>query len=149
VVDVERRIVQGSAAQVERLRCRSQGDGVINTAYIERLNATFRERLSSLTRRGRALARQAHTLRPGMYLIGTVYHFCTPHESLRVARAAASGGRLDTRPRWPLGSPIMAGVFRTCCRFKFRRIAGDRPSGVSVLHGLCNAWLSGGAHDHG
>ena len=45
VVEVERRIVQGSAAQVEVIRHRSQGDGVINTAYIERLNATFRERL--------------------------------------------------------------------------------------------------------
>ena len=66
VVDVERRIVQGSAARVEKLRYRSQGDGVINTAYIERLNATFRERLSSLTRRGRALARQTCTLRHGM-----------------------------------------------------------------------------------
>jgi transposase-like protein len=103
VVDVERRIVQGSAAQVEQIRCRSQGDGVINTAYIERLNATFRERLSSLTRRGRALARQAHTLRHGMYLIGTVYNFCTPHESLRVARAAASGGRLERTPAMAAG----------------------------------------------
>ena len=72
VVAVERRIVQGSAARVEQLRYRSHGDGVINTAYIERLNATFRERLASLTRRGRALARQTCTLRHGMYLIGTV-----------------------------------------------------------------------------
>ena len=59
-----------------------QGDGVINTAYLERLNATFRERLASLTRRGRALARRPLTLQQGMYLIGTVYHFCTPHTSL-------------------------------------------------------------------
>src|SRR5438132_4384520 len=40
VVDVERRIVDGTPARVETLRRRSQGDGVINTAYIERLNAT-------------------------------------------------------------------------------------------------------------
>ena len=52
VVDVERRIVDGTPARVETLRRRSHGDGVINTAYIERLNATFRERLASLTRRG-------------------------------------------------------------------------------------------------
>src|SRR6266853_398798 len=56
VVDTERRIVDGTPARVETLRRRSQGDGVINTAYIERLNATFRARLASLTRRGRALA---------------------------------------------------------------------------------------------
>src|SRR5438093_7285151 len=82
VVDVERRIVDGTPARVETLRRRSQGDGVINTAYIERLNATFRERLASLTRRGRALARRTLTLQHGRYLIGTVYNFCTPHESL-------------------------------------------------------------------
>jgi transposase-like protein len=82
VVDVERRIVEGTPARVETLRRRAQGDGVINTAYIERLNATFRERLASLTRRGRALARCTLTLQHGMYLIGTVYNFCTPHASL-------------------------------------------------------------------
>jgi len=85
VVAVERRIVAGTPARVETLRRRSQGDGVINTAYIERLNATFRERFASLTRRGRALARRTLTLQHGMYLLGTVYNFCTPHESLCVA----------------------------------------------------------------
>jgi hypothetical protein len=62
VVDVERRIVEGTPACVETLRRRSQGVGVINTAYIERLNATFCERLASLTRRSRALARRTLTL---------------------------------------------------------------------------------------
>ena len=85
VVDVERRIVDGTPARVETLRRRSQGDGVINTAYIERLNATVRERLAALTRRGRALARHPQTLQHGMYLIGTVYNFCTPHTSLAQA----------------------------------------------------------------
>ena len=88
VVDVEHRIVDGTPARVETLRRRAQGEGVINTASIERLNATFRERLASLTRRGRALARRTLTLQHGMYLIGTVYNFCTPHASL----AHASGG---------------------------------------------------------
>src|ERR671937_1504000 len=82
VVDTERRIVDGTPARVETLRRRPQGDGVINTAYIERLNATFRERLAPLARRCRALARQTLTLHEGMYLVGTVYNFCTPHESL-------------------------------------------------------------------
>jgi hypothetical protein len=59
---------------------------VINTAYIERLNATFRERLAPLARRGRALARQTQTLHEGMFVVGTVYNFCTPHESLDPAR---------------------------------------------------------------
>jgi len=103
VVDVERRIVQGSAARVEKLRYRSQGDGVINTAYIERLNATFRERLSSLTRRGRALARQTCTLRHGMYFIGTVYNFCTPHASLRLTKTASGGACVEQTPTMAAG----------------------------------------------
>jgi transposase-like protein/IS1 family transposase len=82
VVDTERRIVDGTPVRVETLRRRSQGAGVINTAYIERLNATFRERLAPLARRCRALARHTLTLQHGMYLIGTVYNFCTPHASL-------------------------------------------------------------------
>ena len=45
VVETDRRIVDGTPTRVETLRQRSQGNGVINTAYIERLNATFRERL--------------------------------------------------------------------------------------------------------
>ena len=88
VVRVERRIVAGTATQVEKLRRRSQGgDGVLNTAYLERLNATFRERLAVLTRRGRALARCTATLHVGMYLIGAVYNFCTYHTSLSQAAA--------------------------------------------------------------
>ncbi len=55
VVEVERRIVDGTPARVETLRRRSPGGGVINTAYLERLQATFRKRLAALTHRGRAL----------------------------------------------------------------------------------------------
>jgi hypothetical protein len=103
VVAVERRIVQGAAARVEKIRCRSQGDGIINTAYIERLNATFRKRLSALTRRGRGLARQTCTLQHGMSLIGTVYNFCTPHESLRWAKTAAGGPCVERTPAMTAG----------------------------------------------
>src|SRR5467141_5209935 len=82
VIETERRMVDGTPARVETLRQRSQGEGVINTAYIERLNATFRERLAPLARRSRALARRTLTLHEGMFLVGTVYNFCTPHASL-------------------------------------------------------------------
>jgi transposase-like protein len=81
-VNVARRIGEGTPARVETLRRRSPGDGVINTAYLERLHATFRERLAVLTRRGRARARRMLTVQHGMSLIGTVSNFCTPHESV-------------------------------------------------------------------
>jgi transposase-like protein len=86
VMETERRIVDGTPARVATLQRRSQGDGVINTAYIERLNATFREHLAPLARRCRALARHTLTLHEGMFVVGTVYNFCTPHESLSPAQ---------------------------------------------------------------
>jgi transposase-like protein len=96
VVDIERRIVAGTPARVETLRRLAQGEGVSNTAYSARLNAPLRERLASLTRRGRALARHTLTLQPGMYLIATVSTCCTPHASL-----AHAGG--ETTPAMAAG----------------------------------------------
>ena len=90
VVDVERRIADGTPARVEMRRHRSHGDGVINTADIERLKATFRERLVALTRRGRASARRPLTPQHGRYLIGTVDNFCPPRARL------GRGGRAMT-----------------------------------------------------
>jgi hypothetical protein len=80
-----------------------QGDGVINTAYIERLNATFRERLASLTRRGRTLARHTLTLRHGMYLIGTLYNCCPPPASLRDAKPAVGVAGVARTPAMAAG----------------------------------------------
>jgi hypothetical protein len=69
---------------VDELRRRTQVlPGVTNTAYIERLNATFRLRLSWLTRRTRTLAKQPQTLTAGMYIVGCFYNLCDYHHSLR------------------------------------------------------------------
>jgi transposase-like protein len=103
VVGVKRRIVQGTQAQIDWLLALTQGGGVINTAFIERLNATFRSRLSALVRRGRALARQKTSLRAAMYLVGTVYNFCTYHKSLRVPIHLP-----NNRVRWVQRTPAIA-----------------------------------------
>ncbi len=79
VVAVTRRLAYGTAAELGWLLPTGQQ---VNTAYIERLNATFRARLGTLTRRTRGLARQTLRLHRGMYLVGTLYNFCTPHTSL-------------------------------------------------------------------
>lgn len=81
---IKRRIALGCADLVQRLLSASQGGGLINTAYIERFNATFRQRMAPLARRTRALARAPETLHWGMYLVGCVYNFCTHHKSLRL-----------------------------------------------------------------
>lgn len=104
VVSVLRRVAQGSVDQVEALLKQTQDGGVINTAYIERLNATFRARLANLVRRSRGLARQPQTLHQGLYLMGTVYNFCTNHVSLRVPLYVGRAGRRH----WVLRTPAMA-----------------------------------------
>jgi transposase-like protein len=109
-LSIERRIVQGTAAMVTGLVQLSQGRGGINTAYIERLNATFRQRLASLARRTRALARQPETLHLGMYVIGCVYNFCTYHDSLRQPFYLAHGGR-----RWLRRTPAIAAGLTDHC----------------------------------
>jgi transposase-like protein len=103
VIGVTRRIVQGTAAQVTVLLQRTQGGGQINTAYIERLNATFRACMAALVRRGRALAQQTGTLRHAMYLVGTVYNFCSCHKSLRLKIYL-----LHDRYRWVDRTPAVA-----------------------------------------
>jgi transposase-like protein len=75
VLHVERRIVQGAQDMIESLIQKTQGKGMINTAFIERLNATFRQRIAPLARRSRNLAQQAETLVASMYLIGCFYNF--------------------------------------------------------------------------
>jgi transposase-like protein/IS1 family transposase len=99
--EVFRRIVQGTLEEIEHAIHLSQGKGVINTSFIERLNATFRSRLAALVRKGRALARTTETLHYGMYLVGTIYNFCTCHDSLRIP--GLTGGR-----KWLQRTPAMA-----------------------------------------
>jgi transposase-like protein len=84
VTGVVRRIVRGAQIEIAARLRSTQGatTAVINTAYIERLQATFRSRLVSLVRRTRAAARQRATLEAGMWLVGTVYNFCRAHRSL-------------------------------------------------------------------
>jgi hypothetical protein len=54
VVEVVRRVAWGSAEAVAAVLARTGTGTGINTAYIERLNATFRGRWTPLVRRGRA-----------------------------------------------------------------------------------------------
>lgn len=100
---VDRRIVQGGVDLIRDLIQVTQGGGGINTAYIERLNATFRQRLSALVRRSRTLARQPETLQAGMFVLGCVYNFCTYHQSLRVPYYLS-----HRRRRWLQRTPAIA-----------------------------------------
>ncbi len=69
----------------------SQGGTQINTAYIERLNGTMRERLASLTRKCRHANWHLSAFQWGMYLIGCTYNFCWSHHHLEQTPAMAAG----------------------------------------------------------
>lgn len=108
VIGVTRNIYQGTKEAVAKLIKQTQGKGDINTAFIERINATYRSRLASLARRTRSLARQSKSLHAGMYLLGCVYNFCTEHESLR--RPGLIGGH-----KWLERTPAMAAEITDHC----------------------------------
>jgi transposase-like protein len=108
IEEVERRVVQGSREEIELRRHKSKEGGVLNTAFIERLNATFRQRLSCLARRTRALVRLPQRLHQAMYLVGTVYNFCCEHKSLRLP--GLIGGH-----KWLGRTPAMAAGLTDHC----------------------------------
>jgi hypothetical protein len=99
---VKQRVVQGTAAAITAVLVATGTGHGIHTAYIERLNATFRSALAPLVRRGRAIAHQVDTLTAGMYLVGCTYNFCWPHDSLRLLAPAATGRK------WQERTPAMA-----------------------------------------
>jgi hypothetical protein len=102
VVGVTHRVVRGTLDGVEAVLTATATGTVIHTAYIERFNATFRAHLAPLTRRGRAIARTESAHTAGMWLVGTAYNSCWPHDSLR-QRAP------DHAPRkWAHRTPAMA-----------------------------------------
>ena len=97
VVSVKQRVVQGTASAIAAVLAATGTGHGIHTAYIERLNATFRSALAPLVRRGRALAHKVETLQAGMYLVGCAYNLCWVHDSLRVPAPEGSGRKGQER----------------------------------------------------
>src|SRR5260370_18560387 len=93
VVEITRKMVQGTLEQAQALLAASQGATVLNTAFIERLNGTLRQRLASLTRKCRHAARRLVALESGMWLLGCTYNFCWPHHEVSRREALAQGRR--------------------------------------------------------
>jgi transposase-like protein/IS1 family transposase len=100
---IERRLVQGRAETIEALRHKVAGGGVLNTAFIERLNSTFRGHISALCRRTRAIAGRCLSLHGAMYLTGTVYNFCCQHASLRMPGLVGGHKWLERTPAMAAG----------------------------------------------
>ena len=84
---------------------------MLNTAYVERLNATCRAHPAPLVRRTRAAARRAATVEAGMWLVGTGDTFCWPQDSLRRRRRPSDppGGN------WVARTPAQAAGLTAHC----------------------------------
>lgn len=106
IVSPGQALAEPAGARVAGLLVESQGGGVLNTAYIERFNATMRSLMAALVRRTRGLARLPETLSAGMYLAGGVYNFCSAHRSLALALVVV--GRQGEQRRWVRRTPAMA-----------------------------------------
>jgi hypothetical protein len=103
VVEVLRQVIVGSQATVISRVIGTQRSirALINTAYIERLQATFRARLAPLGRRTRAGAHKHSTLEAGIWLVGACYNFLWKHHSLGEERTPAMAAGI-TDHRWSL-----------------------------------------------
>lgn len=102
LAEVTRRVVVGTEEAVARVIAATRGGTQINTAYSERLNATFRARLSPVARRGRGIAHGTALIESGLWLVGCAYNVCWAHESLRL-RAIGGARGWSGRRRWRRG----------------------------------------------
>jgi len=91
VVEVIRRMAQGTLEQATEFLQRTVGGEELNTAFIERFNGTMRERLAALSRRCRHAAHRVRAEDAGMWLVGCTYNFCWPHHELSRRQAKAQG----------------------------------------------------------
>ena len=92
---LDRYVLRGSCTMLVRLRNATQGSGTINTAFIERLNGTFRAYLAPLVRRTHHLARSQPMITDAVFLFGCVYNFCRPHSAFKRATPAMIAGLTD------------------------------------------------------
>ena len=90
VTEVSRRMSYGQWRKAKRLIKASKGGKKLNTSFIERFNGTIRERFAPLTRKCRYAASKITTVHTGIYLIGFVYNFCSPHYEL--SKSKTKGG---------------------------------------------------------
>jgi len=91
VTAITRRVAYGSGHAAQEIMATTQVlVGVINTAYVERLNATLRTWMPGLTRRSRTPARDIALLEARLFWTGVVYNFCHGHASLAGTPAMAA-----------------------------------------------------------
>jgi len=104
LISITRRLAHGSLVQAEAIMQATQVElGRINTAYIERLNATLRTWLPALVRRTRTPSGARAQLEAALFWTGCVYNFCHVHATLAGTPAMAAD---LTDHVWPIDELI-------------------------------------------
>lgn len=103
LAEVIRRVVVGTEEAVAQAITRTHAGTVINTAYIERLNALLRAQLAPLVRRRRTPAHGTALLARGMWLVGCAYNWCWTHQSLRLCAIGTAHRYLERTPAMAAG----------------------------------------------
>jgi hypothetical protein len=87
LVEVKHRVVFGTQLAIEQVlaTCGWQ----INTAFIERLNLSLRQRVAAIGRRSATPCKSADGLRHQLALFQVYHNFVLPHASLREALACS------------------------------------------------------------
>ncbi|WP_415784137.1 transposase [Deinococcus saxicola] len=106
---IERRLAWGDLFEALHLIETTQGKpGTINTAFVERLNATLRTWLPALTRRSRHAGSDHERLERHFFLVLVAYNFIRPRRSLQrrvdgrwIERTAGMAASLTDHP-WPM-----------------------------------------------
>jgi transposase-like protein len=93
LTEVSRRMSYGQWRKAKKLLKLSKAGKKLNTSFIERFNGTIRERFAPFTRKCRYLATKVETVHAGIYLIGSVYNFCSPHHELSKSKTKGGFGQ--------------------------------------------------------
>ncbi len=101
VVEVRRRIIFGTAGDIEVILKASGCGSQINTAYVERNNLTMRQNVGRLVRKTLSFSKNVHYLQRHIALEDAVYNFVKPHRSLRRPLRESNDKRRKWEPRTP------------------------------------------------
>ena len=99
VIDVKRTLVFGALELLILWLVRSTVSTVINTSFIERLNATDRNQNARKARKSYCFSKKWETHNAMTYFVALSYNFCWPVRTLRIE---------DDRGNWKAQTPAMA-----------------------------------------
>jgi hypothetical protein len=109
VVEVTRKMVWGSADELQARLAASATSTTINTSFVERDNLAWREHNRRLARKTTAFSKELSWMEKQLWLSLAYYHFCLPHLSLREELPTPEPTRGNGSPRkWRPVTPAMA-----------------------------------------